>query len=80
MSRLLLPSSGKPYGLAHVCRIWRSVRTSLYRHRHPAPARQEPGPAGPMPDAVLLERIRDVLSGSSFHGGCQQVTGNHRKV
>ena len=33
-----------------------------------------------MPDAALLERIRGVLSDGPFHGGCQQVTGNHRKV
>ena len=33
-----------------------------------------------MPDAALLERIRGVLADSPFHGGCQQVTGNHRKV
>ena len=47
---MLSPSSGKPYGLTRVCRIWRSARASVYRHRHPAPARQRPGPAGPMPD------------------------------
>ena len=74
MSRTLSPSSGKPYGLARVCRIWCSTRASVYRHRHPAPTRQRPGPAGPMPDAALLERIRGVLSGSPFHGE------GHRKV
>ncbi len=74
MSRMLSPSGGKPYGLARVCRIWRSARASVYRHRHPEPARQSPRPAGPMPDAALLERIRDVLSGSPFHGE------GHRKV
>ena len=55
MSRTLSPSNGKPYGLARVCRIWRRARANVYRHRHPAPARQRPGPAGPMPDAALLE-------------------------
>jgi putative transposase len=74
MSRTLSPSSGKPYGLARVCRIWRSARASVYRHRNPAAARQRPGPAGPMPDAALLERIRGVLSESPFHGE------GHRKV
>ena len=74
MSRMLSPSNGKPYGLARVCRVWRSARANVYRHRHPAPARQRPGPAGPMPDAALLERIRDVLSDSPFHGE------GHRKV
>ena len=54
--------------------IWRSARASVYRHRHPQPARQRPGPAGPLPDAALLEQIRGVLSGSPFHGE------GHRKV
>ena len=74
MSRRLSPSSGKPYGLARVCRVWRSARASIYRRRQPEPARQRPGPVGPMPDAVLLERIRGVLSESPFHGE------GHRKV
>ena len=74
MSRTLSPSSGKPYGLARVCRVWRSARASIYRHRHPEPTRQRPGPAGPMPDAALLKRIRGVLSDSPFHGE------GHRKV
>jgi putative transposase len=74
MSRMLSPSSGKPYGLARVCRIWRRARASIYRCRQPEPARQRPGPTGPMPDAALLERIRGVLSDSPFHGE------GHRKV
>ncbi len=74
MSRVHSPSSGKPYGLARVCRIWRSARASVYRHRQSEPARQRPGPSGPMPDAALLEQIRGVLSRSPFHGE------GHRKV
>ena len=34
MSRALSPSSGQPYGLARVCRIWRVARASVYRHRN----------------------------------------------
>ena len=70
------PSSGKPYGMARVCRVWRTARATVYRHRVPAgsaPSRR-PGPVGPMPDAGLLERIRGVLSTSPFHGE------GHRKV
>jgi hypothetical protein len=26
MSRAIAPSSGKPYGLARVCRVWRAAR------------------------------------------------------
>src|SRR5689334_11050581 len=41
--------SGRPYGLALVCRVWRLTRSTVYRHREPpraAPPRR-PGPAGP---------------------------------
>src|SRR3712207_1277897 len=76
MSRTASPSGGKPYGLARVCRVWRTARASVYRHR--APARQapprRPGPIGAMPDAALVEAIRGVLTASPFHGE------GHRKV
>ncbi len=76
MSRSPSPSTGKPYGLALVCRVWRVARSTVYRHR--APARQtpprRPGPVGPMPDAALLEAIRGVLAAGPFHGE------GHRKV
>jgi len=75
MSRTLSPTTGKPYGLARVCRIWRMARASVYRHRFPEPSvRARPGPSGPMPDAALLKQIRAVLSASPFHGE------GHRKV
>jgi putative transposase len=76
MSRTVSPSSGQPYGLALVCRIWRAPRATVYRHR--VPPRTEPaqrrGPVGPMSDAALLAAIRAVLAGSPFHGE------GHRKV
>jgi hypothetical protein len=75
MSRMLSPKTGKPYGIARVCRIWRMARANIYRHRLPGPPVQvRPGPSGPMPDAALLEQIRAVLSTSPFHGE------GHRKV
>jgi putative transposase len=76
MSRTISPSSGKSYGLALVCRIWRTPRATFYRHQ--APARIEPpqrrGPVGPMPDAALLAAIRAVVTGSPCHGE------GHRKI
>ena len=76
MSRTPSPSSGTPYGLARVCRVWRTSRATVYRRRAPAPT--DPpgrrGPSGPMPDAALVEAIRVVLCGSPFHGE------GHRKV
>ena len=50
MSRSLSFVSGKPYGLASVCRVWRLARSGVYRHQAPPPdtppARR--GPTGPM--------------------------------
>ena len=76
MSRAVSPVSGRPYGLAVVCRVWRLARSTVYRRRAPArstPPRR-PGPAGPMPDAGLVDAIRAVLAASPFHGE------GHRKV
>jgi putative transposase len=76
MSRTVSPSGGRPYGLARVCRVWRTSRATTYRHL--APPRREPprrpGPLGPMPDAALLQAIHAVLAASPFHGE------GHRKV
>ena len=76
MSRRVAPVSGRPHGLAVVCRVWRLARSTVYRHREPprAAAPRRPGPVGPMPDTDLLEAIRAVLAASPFHGE------GHRKV
>jgi transposase InsO family protein len=76
MSGAVSPVTGKPYGLAAVCRVWRAPRATIYRRR--VPPREEPprrpGPVGPMPDTALLNAIRLVLADSPFHGE------GHRKV
>src|SRR3954452_17579130 len=76
MSRTASPSTGTPYGLVRVCRVWRTPRATIYRYHSPPPtyppARR--GPSGPMPDAALVAAIRAVLSGSPFHGE------GHRRV
>ena len=70
MSRSVSPVSGKPYGLAAVCRVWRLARSGVYRHLSPSsntpPGRR--GPVGPMSDAALTAAIRGVLAASPFHG------------
>src|SRR5881409_1969036 len=76
MSRALSPASGRPDGLARLCRVWRASRATICRHlssSRPEPPRR-PGPVGPMPDAALVEVIRAVLTASPFHGE------GHRKV
>jgi Integrase core domain len=78
MSCTVSPSSGKSYGLALVCRAWRTPRATVYRHRAPPMTQptQRRGPVGPMPDAALLAAIRAVLAASPFHGpegnGCAE--------
>jgi len=76
MSRTASLVSGRPYGLAVVCRVWRLARSGVYRHRAPAAPgpRCRPGSVGPLPDGVLIEAIREVLAASPFHGE------GHRKV
>ena len=71
MSRTVAPVSGRPYGLAVVCRVWRLARSGVYRHRAPAAPgpRRRPGPVGPMPDGVLVEAIRQCTAASFWDTG-----------
>ena len=77
MSRQVSPSAHRPYGVLRVTRVWGTSQATLYRHRRqcdePRP-RRRPGPVGPMPDAALVEAIRELLAASPFHGE------GHRKV
>jgi putative transposase len=76
MSRVTSPVTGRSYGLATVCRVWRLARSGVYRHLAPAAAAppQRRGPTGAMTDAALTVAIRAVLAASPFHGE------GHRKV
>lgn len=64
-----MPSSGKPHGLARVCRVWGIACATVYWQRH-APARlgARRGPLGPWTDDALMAHIRRVLATSSFPG------------
>jgi putative transposase len=76
MSRLTSSVTGKPYGLAAVCRVWRLARSGVYRHLSTPAAlpAQRRGPLGAMSDEALTTAIRGVLAASPFHGE------GHRKV
>jgi putative transposase len=74
MSRVISPVTGKPYGLAAVCRVWRLARSGVYRHLSAPPPAQRRGPLGAMSDEALTAAIQGVLAASPFHGE------GHRKV
>ena len=72
MSAVISISAHRRYGVARVCRVWSIARAGLYRSRRaavvPPGPRHRPGPQGPMPDAALMDAIRQVLTDSPFHG------------
>ena len=78
MSAVISISTGKSYGVSRVCRVWGLSRASVYRDLQPAspapPVRRRPGPQGPMPDAELVEEIRQVITDSPCYGE------GHRKL
>jgi putative transposase len=76
MSRQVSPSTDRVYGLQRVTRIWGVSRATLYRHRRPAGVaeRKRPGPGGATSDDDLVAAIRQLLTGSPFHGE------GHRKL
>ena len=69
MSQATSPSTGKPYGLARVCRVWGVARSTLYwqRHASSAPGARR-GPLGPCADNELVDHIRRILAASPFPG------------
>ena len=69
MSQAPALSTGQPYGLARVCRVWGRARSTAYWQRHePARAAVRRGPLGLCPDDELVAHIRRVLETSSFPG------------
>ena len=69
MSQAPSPSTGKPYGLARVCRVWGVARSTLswQRHASSAPGARR-GPLGPWADNELIDHIRRSLAASPFPG------------
>jgi putative transposase len=69
MSQTASSSTGQPYGLARVCRVWGVARSSVYWHRHgSAKPGGRRGPVGPCTDDDLVGHIRRLLEGSPFPG------------
>jgi len=69
MSQATSPSTGKPYGLARLCRVWGVARSPLYWQRHASSALgARRGPLGPCADDRLVDHIRRVLEASPFPG------------
>lgn len=78
MSQTISGSTGTPYGIQRVCRVWEQARSTFYVRQARAaappgtPARRGPKPA--VPDGALLAHIRADLAASPFQGE------GHRKV
>jgi putative transposase len=57
MSAVASPVTGKPYGLAAVCRVWGLARSGVYRHRaSPTATPRRRGPIGALSDAALTSK------------------------
>lgn len=77
MREVVSPSTGKPYGLARLCRVLEVARSTVYAVRSRSAAARtarKRGPKTEWSDEVLLERIRQELRECPFHGE------GHRKI
>lgn len=78
MSAAVSPAADRPYGVARVCRVWDTPRSTYYAQApREAVNRAKPKRRGPKPklsDAALLAAIQDDLKRSPFTGE------GHRKV
>ena len=69
MSQAPSPSTGQPYGLARVCRVWGVARSTVYWQRHErATLSGRRGPRGPCTDDELVDHVRRLLAASPFPG------------
>ncbi len=78
MSRAASPFTKKTYGVVRVTHEWELARSSFYYQREitaqPGRVLGRRGPKTAWSDAMLLEKIREVLAASPFYGE------GHRKV
>lgn len=69
MSRTSSAFTGKPFGVARICRVWDVARSTVYWRRQPTrPEPQRRGPRGFRIDVDLANAIRGVLTESPFTG------------
>lgn len=72
MSQAGLSSTGRPYGLALVCRVWGQCRSAVYavrdRRRSPVTPPQKRGPQTAVTDAELTILIRETIETSPWLG------------
>lgn len=76
MSRRTSTSTGRPFGVTRVVRVWDLPRSTFYaqRARRTSPATARRGRPPQIDDATLLVHIRAVIAASPFHGE------GHRKI
>jgi putative transposase len=69
MRQATSPSTGQPYGLARICRVWGLARSTVYWQRHASCASgARRGPVGPCADDELVDHSRRILAASPFAG------------
>lgn len=84
MSHTSSPATGRPYGVARVCRVLEKPRSSLYARRQrtqgrPCSAPKRRGPKPELSDTELLAAIMRDLERSPFQGeGHRKVLGRLR--
>src|SRR5215831_7015211 len=62
MSQATSPSTGQPYGLARVCRVWGvACSTAYWQRRTPAPCGTRRGPMGPCTDDELVDHTSQTM-------------------
>ena len=72
MSATMSPSAQQPYGIKRVCTVWNISRATIQRHKaralYSSTAAKTRGPKTCLPDAQLLEEIKNALLTSPFVG------------
>src|SRR2546430_11013684 len=89
MSQATSPSTGQPYGLARVCRVWSVARSTVSWQRHErATHSAQRGHLGPCADDELVDHIWSVLEALPFPGegyrkvwhGCGMAVSARRRA